>query len=112
MRAVGTDGKPIMKFLPRIDYKDPGLTRHKGPFKNGVKGDVSMTESTPTTDSQPKPGQWFSFRLLFDQDFTVTAEATGYQPASQSLKMAEGETREITLVLGRRDQEKLDRRAD
>jgi hypothetical protein len=99
VRAVGPDGKPILKFLPRIDYKDPALTRHGGPFQNGVKGDVSMTESTPATDSKPTPGQWFSFRLLFAQEFTVTAEATGYQPASQTLKMAEGETREVTLKL-------------
>ena len=106
VRAVGPDGKPFTKFLPRIEYKDPTLTRHAAaPLPNGIKGDVVFGGATSRE-------QWITWSLQPDQEFTVTAEAPGYQPASQTLKLAEGENREITLKLAAETKKSSKRCAD
>jgi beta-lactamase regulating signal transducer with metallopeptidase domain/uncharacterized GH25 family protein len=95
VHAIGPDGKPIARFSPWIEYTDPAVKRQAHilwpNMIKGMKGDAPLSEHPP--------GRWIAWLLEPDQEFTVTIDAAGYQSASQTLKLAEGENREITLRL-------------
>jgi hypothetical protein len=58
---------------------------------NGVNSDVYFQKQAD--------GRYRTSQLLPDEDFTVTAQAEGYAPRSTTLRLPEGETREVELVL-------------
>ena len=60
-------------------------------LRNGLRSDVSFEEQ--------KDGRFRSSQLLPDEEVTVTGHAEGYQEASTKVKIPEGETKEIEIVL-------------
>jgi hypothetical protein len=96
VKAVDEAGKLIKDFKPKVEYA-AGVKERLPPgahFTTGVVGDVFLR---PLAD-----GRWQSGGLLPDQEFRVSAEAPGYQPALQKLVLAEGESKEVTLQLMKR----------
>jgi protocatechuate 3,4-dioxygenase beta subunit len=81
--------------------KDPAVTavypEGKGQFqgrlilKNGLNSDVSFEDQ--------EDGRFRSFQLLPDQEVTFTGHAEGYRESSTKLKLPEGTTKEIEIVL-------------
>lgn len=57
----------------------------------GVQSDVNFEKQ--------EDGRFRSEQLQPDLEFSVNAEAEGFKPANRKLKIAEGKTEEITLVL-------------
>ena len=91
VRAVARDGQPASDdWRPRVDYP-PGTVTNGGRWRNDIRGDVFF--------HRQDDGSWRSSQLLPDIDFTVTAEAAGKSSVPQTLKMNEGETREVALKL-------------
>ncbi len=89
LQIVDGKGKPIGNASPRIDYADSSLRHFGAPrFAEDVEGDVSM--------QQFGPGTWRTYWLLPDNQFTITVGAPGFTEVKQTLKLAEGESREIT----------------
>jgi protocatechuate 3,4-dioxygenase beta subunit len=95
VRAVDAKGQPAGEdWRPRVDYvvgavspKPPGLT-----WRDGLQGDVYF--------HRQDDGSWRSSQLLPDVEFTVSAEAPGVgRAAPQTLRLTEGEVREVTLTL-------------
>jgi len=60
-------------------------------MKGGVRSDVSLEEQGD--------GRYRTSQLVPDREVVVTAQADGYASASRKLKLAEGKTEEVTLVL-------------
>jgi beta-lactamase regulating signal transducer with metallopeptidase domain len=92
LKATTKDGKPVKGFRVSADYTEPD-PQHEGKFilKGGVGSDVNLEEQGD--------GRYRSSQLVPDREVKVTAQADGFKPASRKLKLPEGKTEEVTLVL-------------
>ena len=90
--ATAKDGKPVKGFKASVDYTEPEPDR-EGKFilKGGVHSDVSLEEQGD--------GRYRTSQLVPDREVTVTVSADGFSTASRKIKLAEGITEELTLVL-------------
>jgi len=95
INAVDDGGAPLKDFVVRIDYAAEAIkTKPVLQIANSERVDGQLTRNPDGSAQQ--------VQLLPDEDFTVTVEAEGYRPASQSLKLREGETKVLELRLNRR----------
>ncbi len=92
VNAVDKEGKQVKGFQVQVVYtkgKSP-----KGPnssFVSGVRGDVNFEKQ--------EDGRWRSSQLLPDEEVEVTARAEGYQDATKTVSLPEGEQKELKFVL-------------
>lgn len=102
-----------------VRYEEPVMVAKVVAEDGGELGNVQVSISLPEGRGQFFPGQviledgglsdvmvekqadgrFQSVQLLPDEDATVTAKADGYQPASQTVRLAEGARRELTFAL-------------
>jgi hypothetical protein len=54
---------------------------------------------TEAIQDEQNDGRYRTSQLLPDSEVTVTTTAEGFKPASRAMKLAEGKTEEVTLVL-------------
>jgi hypothetical protein len=92
INATTKDGKPVKGFRASVDYTEPD-TERDGKFilKGGVHSDVSLEEQGD--------GRYRTSQLVPDREVEVTVKADGFAPATRKVKLAEGKTEEVTLVL-------------
>jgi uncharacterized GH25 family protein len=96
INATDSAGKQVKGFKAKVVYeagkspKDPNST-----FVNGVQGDVYMEKQ--------KDGRWRTSQLLPDEEVTVTGSGDGFQAKSVKVKLPEGEVKDLTLVLGKKE---------
>ena len=90
--AKDKDGKPIKDVQAKLEYA-PGVKKKRPGerFINGVQGDVYMEKQ--------EDGRWRTEQMLPDEEVTVTVSAKGYKPHTETLKLAEGTTKDLTPVL-------------
>jgi protocatechuate 3,4-dioxygenase beta subunit len=99
VNAVDKDKKQIKGFKAQVVYvsgkspKDPNSF-----FINGVQGDVYLEKQ--------EDGRWRTSQMLPDEEIEVTAQADGYEKKSIKLKMPEGETKDLELVLDKTAEKK------
>jgi hypothetical protein len=88
--------------------KDPTVTAAYGPGKGQSRGGVAIIGGRPSdVDFVPQEDGRFRSELLFpDEETTVTAHADGYASQSVPVKLPEGETKEIEIVLEKAPQKK------
>jgi beta-lactamase regulating signal transducer with metallopeptidase domain len=92
--ATDGSGRRLKDFKVKATYqpgkspKDPNSS-----FVNGVQGDVYFEKQ--------EDGRWRSEQMLPDEEVNVTLSADGYQPRSENVKLAEGTTRDLKMVLER-----------
>jgi hypothetical protein len=92
VNAVDKDGKQIKGFKAKAVYQPGRSNKEPGSsFVNGVQGDVYFENQ--------EDGRWRSSQMFPEEEVTVTASADGYQAKSEHLKLDEGVTKELTLVL-------------
>jgi protocatechuate 3,4-dioxygenase beta subunit len=90
VRVLAPDGS-TPHTPPRIDYPSSG-PKPPARWVNGIQGDVFLTRQDD--------GSWRTEQLLPDLDFALSADAPGLgRAAPQTMRLAEGEVREITLTL-------------
>jgi beta-lactamase regulating signal transducer with metallopeptidase domain len=87
------DRKPVPGLKVSANYtqeeKDP--VGGKRILPGGVHSDVGFEKQ--------EDGRFRSEQLQPDLEFTVTAQADGFKPASRKLTLSEGKTEDVTLVL-------------
>jgi hypothetical protein len=90
---VSTKGgkKPKDSAVTAVYPPQPGLNEGRFIVKNGLQSDVTFEEQ--------EDGRFRSSQLLPDEEVTVTAHGEGYQSKSQKVKLEEGTTKEIEIVL-------------
>jgi hypothetical protein len=90
--AVDQDGKLIKGFQAQAVYR-PGKSSNEpgSTFINGIKGDVYFEKQDD--------GRWRSSQMFPDEEITVTVKADGYEPRTEKVKLAEGITRDLKMVL-------------
>jgi hypothetical protein len=92
INAKTKDGKPVKGFRASVDYTEPDPQRDgKFILKGGVHSDVSLEEQAD--------GRYRTSQLVPDREVEVTVKADGFALASRKVKLAEGTTEEVTLVL-------------
>jgi len=90
--AVDLDGKLIKGFKAKGVYQSGKSPKIPGSsFVNGVTGDVYFEKQ--------QDGRWRSSQLLPDEEVLLTAEADGWEPRSEKVKLAEGEIKELKVTL-------------
>ncbi len=90
--AATKDGKPVKDFKASVDFTEPGERRDgKYILKGGMHSDVSLEDHGE--------GRYRTSQLVPDREVVVTIKADGFAPASRKLKLPEGKTEEVTLVL-------------
>jgi hypothetical protein len=103
IHARDKEKRPVKGFKAQVAYapgkspKEPGSR-----FINGVEGDVYLEKQ--------EDGRWRTSQLLPDEEVTVTASAEGYADSSIKLKMPEGETKELELVLEKAAERKQEKK--
>jgi beta-lactamase regulating signal transducer with metallopeptidase domain/protocatechuate 3,4-dioxygenase beta subunit len=92
VKVVGKDGKKPAGAAVTAKYP-PGKAQYQGRLiiKKGLESDVSFEEQ--------EDGRFRSSQLFPDEEVTVTAQADGYEPRSQKIKLAESDKKDITLEL-------------
>jgi hypothetical protein len=72
----------------------------EGPFilANGRRSDVSFEEQ--------EDGRFRSSQMFPDEEVTVSAHAEGYASKSEKVKLEEGTTKEIEIVLDTKEEKK------
>jgi protocatechuate 3,4-dioxygenase beta subunit len=73
-------------------------------LKNGIRSDVSFEEQ--------EDGRFRSMQMLPDEEVTLIARADGYESKPTKLKLAEGEKKDIELVLEKAPEKKDDKKED
>jgi hypothetical protein len=93
VKAETTEGKPVPGLKVSAHYTAVEKEPREGKFilAGGHQSDVNFEKQ--------EDDRLRSEQLQPDLEFTVTAEADGFKPASRALVLAEGKTEEITLVL-------------
>jgi len=92
INATTKDGKPVKAFKASVDYTEPDPHRDgKYILKGGAHSDVNLEEQGG--------GRYRTSQLVPDREVTVTVKADGFATASRSLKLPEGKTEAVTLVL-------------
>jgi beta-lactamase regulating signal transducer with metallopeptidase domain/protocatechuate 3,4-dioxygenase beta subunit len=89
--AKDKSGKQIAGFRAQVTYLPGVKPKTRGRFINGVKGDVYLEKQ--------EDGRWRTSQMLPDEEVTVTVSAAGYKSATQKLKLAEGATQDLAVVL-------------
>jgi hypothetical protein len=81
--------------------KDPAVTAMYGPGKGMFRSGTFATNGRPSDVRfvHQEDGRFRSAQLFPDEETTVTAHADGYASKSVSVKLAEGEKKEIEIVL-------------
>jgi hypothetical protein len=98
INAVDKDHRQIKDFKAQVVYAPGKSPKQPGSFfVNGVQGDVFLEKQ--------EDGRWRSQQLFPDEELTVTAQAPGYAPKSERLKLPEGTTKELELVLEKKGAE-------
>lgn len=94
VRVVARDGSKIQRAQVTAGYADVG----------GPGADPTGLTDGPLEGAfrEETDGRFRSLRLLPDEGVTVTASADGYRPRSETLKLAEGASKDLELVLDRR----------
>jgi beta-lactamase regulating signal transducer with metallopeptidase domain/5-hydroxyisourate hydrolase-like protein (transthyretin family)/protocatechuate 3,4-dioxygenase beta subunit len=94
--AKDADGKPIDDFKPAVFYREGVKPREIGSrWLSGVEGEVNFEHQ--------EDGRWRSEQLIPDEEFVVNVFAPGFEPAAKSLKLGEGDVRDVEVVLQRSD---------
>ena len=92
VRAVAEDGSAVAGFKCQMAYSQGRKPYGQAPrWISGVAGDVDFEKQTD--------GRWRSEQLLPDENLTLTVQADGFQPYSQTVNLPEGTTREIEARL-------------
>ena len=92
VRAVAEDGSAVSGFKCQMAYSQGRKPYGQAPrWISGVAGDVDFEKQTD--------GRWRSEQLLPDENLTLTVQADGFQPYSQTVNLPEGTTREIEARL-------------
>jgi len=93
VKAETKDGKlvPGLKVSAHYAQEEKQEMRGKLILAGGVQSDVNFEKQ--------EDGRFRSEQLQPDLEFSVTAEADGFKPASRKLMIPEGKTEETTLVL-------------
>ena len=92
IRAVAEDGSAISPFKCRIDYPNDRKPYTQPPhWINGDSGEVNFEKQ--------QDGRWRSQSLLPDEDLSLTVEAEGFQPWTQTINLSEGASTEIEAKL-------------
>ncbi|MEQ1827459.1 MAG: hypothetical protein ABL921_15985, partial [Pirellula sp.] len=86
VKVIDENGSTTTEGVPELRYKDD-----EPADRYTYGGDVNF-------EKQPDK-RWRSGSLLPDIEFGVTAKRDGYGAETQNLKLAEGETKEITIQL-------------
>jgi hypothetical protein len=93
VKAEAKDSKPVpgLKVSAHYTQQEKEQVGGKLILAGGVESDVNFEKQ--------EDGRFRSEQLQPDLEFSVTAEADGFKPASRKLTLTEGITEEITLVL-------------
>jgi hypothetical protein len=91
--------------------KDPAVTAEYGAGKQRSDGKfiVAGGRHSDVTFEKQEDGRFRSEQLFPDEETTVTAHADGYASKSEKIKLPEGETREIEIVLEKTAEKKDDK---
>lgn len=104
VKVATKDGsKPVKPAVTAVYAAGKGRTEGMFILRDGRQSDVSFEEQ--------EDGRFRSSQLFPDDEVTVTAHADGYASKSEKVKLAEGTTKEIELVLEKeekKDGEKKD----
>jgi protocatechuate 3,4-dioxygenase beta subunit len=92
--------------------KDPAVTAVYGPGKGRFSGMLISAggRRSDVSFEKQEDGRFRSSQLFPDEDTTVTAHADGYASQSVQVKLPEGETKEIEIVLVREAEKKDDKK--
>jgi Carboxypeptidase regulatory-like domain len=93
VKGEAKDGKPVAGLKVSAQYTQQEKEQMGGKLilNGGVESDVNFEKQ--------EDGRFRSEQLQPDLEFSVNAEADGFKPVDRKLKLAEGRTEEITLVL-------------
>jgi hypothetical protein len=99
VKVAAKDGGKLVKPAVTAVYA-PGKRRMEGPFilANGRRSDVSFEEQ--------EDGRYRSSQMFPDEEVTVTGHAEGYASKSEKVKLEEGTTKEIEIVLDTKAEKK------
>jgi beta-lactamase regulating signal transducer with metallopeptidase domain len=93
VKGESTDHKPVPGLKVSANYTQQENEQSGGKLilAGGVHSDVGFEKQ--------EDGRFRSEQLQPDLEFTVTAEADGYKPASRKLTLGEAKTEDVSLVL-------------
>jgi beta-lactamase regulating signal transducer with metallopeptidase domain len=83
--------KPKDAGVTAVYPEEKGLTEGRFIVKGGRNSDVTFEEQ--------EDGRFRSEQVLPDEEVTVTAHATGYKDGTTKVKLAEGTTKDVEIVL-------------
>ena len=92
VKPIAKDGRPLKEVNVSVNY--PGRDPKMGGqyvLKGGATTDVNLEEQGD--------GRFRTSQLSPDREVVVTARAEGCEPASRTLKLPEGKTEEVELIL-------------
>jgi hypothetical protein len=92
VRVAAKGGKKLKGARVTAAYPE-GKSRYPEPllFPGGLRSDVCFEEQ--------RDGRFRSEQLFPDEEVTITAQADGYLPRSETLKLPEGAIKAVELVL-------------
>ena len=93
INATTKDGQQVKGFKATVEYTEQGPNSEA---KVHLSGGGRKTEAI---QDEQNDGRYRTSQLLPDREVTVTVEAEGFSPASRKMKLSEGKTEELTLVL-------------
>ena len=89
VQAVDEAGQPIKNFQ---------LVGHYAWMRN-LTNYVAETTGSHVSTEQQEDGRQRTEQLLPDEEVTFTVTASGHESATETLKLTEGETKELVLTL-------------
>lgn len=95
--AVDADGKPLKDFRLTAAYS-------WGEQRYILAGE----ERSDMSFEHQNDGRYRTSQMLPDEDVKFTAKADGYEPASETVKLAEGETKDLVITLKKAAETKAD----
>jgi hypothetical protein len=84
-------GKPKGAAVTALYPEEKGLKERRFIVKGGRNSDVTFEEQ--------EDGRFRSSQLLPDEEVTVTAHAEGYKDGTATVKLAEGTSKDVEIVL-------------
>ncbi|WP_165248326.1 M56 family metallopeptidase [Paludisphaera soli] len=93
INAVDKDGRHVEGFRAVAEYVGDEVGEERHIYLSGGK------RKTESIQDEQNDGRYRTTQMLPDREVKVTATAGGFQPASRTLKLAEGQVEEVTLVL-------------
>jgi hypothetical protein len=84
-------GKPKGAAVTALYPEEKGLEQGRFIVKNGLQSDVTFEEQ--------EDGRFRSSQLQPDLEVTITAHAEGYQDGTSKVKIAEGMSKDVEIVL-------------